>query len=215
MPRDNISPEEKLLKLIRGDKKLKPSGAVDPGKLQEKNIAPAQTGLKGARPHSVQSFGRKYFSDDLGKKITHFLALVSLFYLIAVFIYPWVALRKIDLPAVSVTEKPETSASEKKESKPYEFYLNAMQAHPLFGSASGQAEEMSPSAIATEASSIKDINLVGVIMGDNPQAIIEDKKAQKTYYVVKGQFIGDFQVEEIVSGKVILNYRGQKFELNV
>jgi type II secretory pathway component PulC len=62
---------------------------------------------------------------------------------------------------------------------------------------------------------MKEINLLGVISGANPQAVIEDKKSGKTYYVTEGQMIGDFQVEEIGYGKIILNYNGQKFELNI
>jgi len=215
MLKDNISPEEKLLKLIRADNKAKSSGAGDSGNFSEKKIEPAQSDLKRAKMNFIQVFSRKYFTHDLRKKLIYSSVFISMFYLIAVFIYPLVGLNKIDLTAGSVTERPETSPLAKKESQPYEFYLNSIQAHPLFGNLSGQQGEGIPSAIATQASSINDINLVGVIMGDNPQAIIEDKKAQKTYYLIKGQFIGDFQVEEIISGKVILNYHGQKFELNV
>ncbi|MCM8789708.1 MAG: hypothetical protein NC916_01615, partial [Candidatus Omnitrophica bacterium] len=59
----------------------------------------------------------------------------------------------------------------------------------------------------------KDLKLLGIIFGDNPQAIIEDAKNQKTYYLNREQSIGDFIVEDIRDGKVILDYQGQKFEL--
>jgi type II secretory pathway component PulC len=215
MLKDNLSPEEKLLKLIRGDKKVKPSGAAGAPSVGQSKAEPAQAVLKSGKINFFQVFRGTYFTRDLGRKIIFISVLVSLIYLVFVFIYPLVALNKIDLPVVRETEKVEISEAGKKEAKPYEYYLNGMQARPLFGNASGQQGETEALAIATEASSIKDINLVGVIMGDSPQAVIEDKKAQKTYYLIQGQFIGDFQVEEIMSGKVILNYHGQKFELNV
>ncbi len=60
---------------------------------------------------------------------------------------------------------------------------------------------------------IKDMSLVGIIAGENPQAIIEDKKTQKTFYLSRGQFMGEFQVKEIKEGKVILDYKGQSYEL--
>ena len=54
------------------------------------------------------------------------------------------------------------------------------------------------------------IGLVGIITGDKPQAIIEDKKAQKTYYMSKGQSFDGYVVEEIYDDKVIINYEGRK-----
>ena len=68
---------------------------------------------------------------------------------------------------------------------------------------------------AANADLIKKINLVGIIAGENPQAIIEDKDARKTYSVTKGQAIGEFRVEDIQEGKIILEYRGQRYELSI
>ena len=68
-------------------------------------------------------------------------------------------------------------------------------------------------AIAANVDLLKDITLVGIITGANPQAVIEDKKSLKNYYVTKGQFIGQMQVEDIQEGKIIINYKGQKYEL--
>jgi type II secretory pathway component PulC len=98
------------------------------------------------------------------------------------------------------------------EVKPYEFYLEGIKSKQIFSSAS-RPEETARPASAASADLIKGINLVGIISGDRPQAIIEDKIMQKTYYVAKGQFVGAFQVEDIQEGKVILSYRGERFEL--
>lgn len=201
--KDNISPEEKLLKLIKGDKK-------QPVEKKDPSLQPAvKITAKKSDPGSI----RKSLIHFLIGKIKPLLIVGSLIYLIVSFIYPWVGLKKINLPAVSEKIKQEPQLEIKKESKPFESYLKDIEGRQIFGTFSGQQESLAQ--VAAEADSIKDINLLGVILGDNPQAIIEDKKTQKTVYVSRGQFIGQFQVEEIKEGKVILNYKGQRYELGV
>ncbi len=56
-------------------------------------------------------------------------------------------------------------------------------------------------------------SLVAVLNGANPQAIIADKKNDRTHYLYKGQSIGDVKVQEIEDKKVILNHKGRTFEL--
>lgn len=56
-------------------------------------------------------------------------------------------------------------------------------------------------------------SLVGIIPGDNPQAVIEDKAAGKTYYLYKGASINGAVVQEITNGKVVLDYNGESVSL--
>ncbi len=57
--------------------------------------------------------------------------------------------------------------------------------------------------------------LQGILMGEQPQAIIADKTAGKTLFVQKGQRLGDFQVIEIQSDRIILQKEGERFELRI
>lgn len=184
--RDNISPEERLLKLIRGEKK---------------ENAPALKPLVRKYP--------SFFYEP--RRMVMVILGVSLIYLTASFLYPLLGLRKIKLPEVMPGEIIKSKIEATEEIKPYEFYLEAAKGRQIFSSASGQ--ELGQPASGVGLDSIKDISLVGIISGENPQAIIEDKKTQKTYYVTKGQFIGEFQVEDIQEGKIIINYNGQRYEL--
>lgn len=215
---DNISPEEKLLRLIRGEKKAPadnpgPAVAPKPIKSEKENLPAAQLKLPA---HKFKPFsGRKFFFVQDIQKVLLFVLLGSLVFLAVSFAYPWLALRKSRVTAVPLAKnKTPAIPLVKKESRPLDYYMEGLRNHQIFGDASGQGGATAPS-IAAEAQTIKDINLLGVILGDNPQAIVEDKKTQKTYYVTKGQFIGDFQVEEIRQGKVILNNKGERFELNI
>ena len=62
---------------------------------------------------------------------------------------------------------------------------------------------------------LKNINLLGIITGDNNQAIIEDKTLKKTYFLYKGDSFGDLKVYDIKESAVILDYKGEKIELNI
>jgi len=57
--------------------------------------------------------------------------------------------------------------------------------------------------------------LLGIITGDNNQAIIEDKVLKKTFFLYKDDSLGDFKVYDIKDSVVILEYKGEKIELNI
>jgi len=197
--KDSILPEEKLLKLIRADKKTKPSGL-------------AVSGATPAKKHNIKSFSIN-FPYIAFNKIIKFVFFISLFYLVVSLVHPVFTSNKIKLPQVEAKER----LPEKKEIlaqvtaiKPYDFYSLGIKGRNIFSSAAVDLEK--PIGTAS-ADLIKDINLVGIVSGEEPQAIIEDKKAQKTYYLRKGQFMGQLQLADIKDGKIILSYEGQMYEL--
>ena len=51
---------------------------------------------------------------------------------------------------------------------------------------------------------LSDLKLVGIIWSDNPQAMIEQSKEDKTSLVGKGEVIGRFRIKEIQKNKIIL-----------
>jgi len=62
---------------------------------------------------------------------------------------------------------------------------------------------------------VKDLNLMGIITGDNDQVIIEDKKAKKTFFLYESDRLGEFKVYDIKESGVILDYKGEKIELKL
>lgn len=214
---NNIAPEEKLLRLIRGQKAHKKADA--PG---EKSItaAHAHKGIelkdvlkvKAELKTFAYSLFRRYVSFAYLRKIILIALAGASLYLIICFIYPWVGLYRVKLPLLPQEEKISQQDDELKIGlKPYEYYAEAIRGRRVFGGAASLETNRPASGQVTD--SIKDISLIGIILGENPQAAIEDKKMQKTYYVTRGQFIGEFQVEAIQEGKVIINYNGERFEL--
>jgi len=204
--KDSSSPEDKLLRLIRNPKKTAES---QPPKadLSKSKVALSVTAKTNLRlGPSINKFG-SFFNI---RGVIFWLFIASCIYLISSLIYPWVGLRKIRLPLPSKKPAEETPIT-KRVAKPFEEYLESVKGRRIFA---GTAAIQDASLInVANIDLMKDISLVGIISGENPQAVIEDKKTQKTYYVTKGQFIGEMQVEDIQEGKIIINYAGQKYEL--
>jgi hypothetical protein len=62
---------------------------------------------------------------------------------------------------------------------------------------------------------VGNLNLLGIIRGDNDQAIIEDNTLKKTFFLYKGDLLGELKVYDIKDSAVILDYKGEKIELKI
>lgn len=206
--KDASSPEDKLLKLIRNPRKPPDSPSA------QTNLSKSNTtsGINKETSLRLEPNIHKYGNFFNLRKVFFWLFIASCIYLIISLIYPWVGLKNIRLPkpsGESTGEKQTTKLSV----KPIEEYLKNVKGRQIF---SGNAALQTAQSInVANIDLMKDISLVGIISGATPQAVIEDKKNQKTYYVTKGQFIGEIQIEEIQERKIIVNYAGQKYELNM
>ncbi len=211
--KNNLSPEEKLLNLIKGHKTSTPSSLHPRDTSKDKKIFSGTTGAKPNVKYSAKSFINTYLTFPYIKRLMLVLIGICFIYLVIAFIYPWFGLKEIKLPEVP-DDKPKIAESGlelEKKTKPYEFYLQGLGQRQIFSANFVQEGTAASSVVDTDL--IKHINLVGIISGDNPQAVIEDKKANKTYYLNKGQFIDELQIEDIKEGHIILNYKGQRYEL--
>lgn len=99
------------------------------------------------------------------------------------------------------------------ETKNYSYYSGKITGKNIFSAGSNAQADLTGSADAAGDTAAGNIGLVGIVPGNNPQAIIEDIKNQKTYYLIKGQSVNDISIEDINEGTVILEYRGKKMTL--
>ena len=203
----NISPEEKLLRLI---KKKSPSEAQVNAAAVITN-KPVVTGRPG-RGAFLKSRGR------LGVLRIFVISgfILSCLYLAFSFIFPVRGLQKVDASG-NLKQGSFNSVDElKKRIKPYEYYSRGIDNNRrIFAAALSEGELSDKDGLkeAVPLDMVKTISLLGIIAGDIPQAIIEDKRSQKTYYLNKWQSLGEFVVDDIQEGKVVLNYKGEKFEV--
>ena len=99
--------------------------------------------------------------------------------------------------------------------QPYSFYAQSIGGWPLFGlrerSAPKSPEIQRPAVTLNEL--MANLNLMGIIGGKEPQAIIWDRKSKRTYYLKEGQFLDEIMIQDIKKGKVILKYKDETTEL--
>ena len=57
------------------------------------------------------------------------------------------------------------------------------------------------------------LKLVGISWSDDPYAMIEDTRALRTFFLKRGEKIGEIKIQAIFRDKVILNYHGEEIEL--
>ncbi|MDD2702654.1 MAG: hypothetical protein PHC33_01430 [Candidatus Omnitrophica bacterium] len=187
-------PEEKLLKLIRKDSKQQSGG----------DAAPV------SRIKPVFVFLSRVHAPVLSVRFAvMFLFVLSCVYFLSEVIYPFVGLQKINA-AFDPPDNGDPGAPALPDLKPFQYYLDGIANRQVFKVSCAGNPESFVSTLGPE--SIRDFSLVGIISGDNPQAIIQDNKTQKTYYLNKGQSIAEYTIEEVLSDKVILNAGGQRYE---
>ncbi len=201
----SLTPEEKLLRLIKG--------------VKAKKDMPHET-LGIERPGQEERTGKfnyigkayKHLTPRVIENIIIITLIISAGYFVVSCLYPFLGNKAIDLgkylPESIVLEQPQVS----EENNLLEQYLGAVNRRRAFKSIDFTSGQL---PLAASGDIAKDFVLVGIISGSSPQAIIEDKKSGKAYYVVKGQFIGQYMLEDILDGKIILKINGQSFEISI
>lgn len=57
------------------------------------------------------------------------------------------------------------------------------------------------------------LKLVGISWSADPDAMIEDTKALRTFFVKRGGMVGEIKIQAIFKDKIILSYEGEELEL--
>ena len=102
----------------------------------------------------------------------------------------------------------------KTEVRPFLYYLEMVQRRDIFAPVKLiSAENPQDETRKALSTLIKDLKLVGISWGKEPEVIIEDTKDNKTYFLKAGDTIGKFKIDTILKDKAILEAEGQKMEL--
>lgn len=118
-----------------------------------------------------------------------------------------------------------------KGSAPLEYYLSPIRKRALFKivrdeppappaplvvkPAAPAAPSVSVVPVKTLAELSADLSLVGVLQSAEPQAIILNRKSQKTHYLSVGQAIGEIRVVKIQQDRVTLGYNDETLDLSM
>ena len=96
---------------------------------------------------------------------------------------------------------------------PFLYYLEMVQRRNIFSPITlKEAKEVEvKEELLSEMA--KDLKLVGISWGKEPQVMIEDEKAKKTYFLKAGDTINKLKIDTVLRDRVILSYEGKKIEL--
>lgn len=220
----DISPEERLLRLIRS-KKPQPVPEEEERATTLKQESPIPLAVTDTGTPFKK--GLRWANCRPSLKLADILRFENLnlalvFLLIGVVIYSIPIFLKKPRNVIEDLEeriKPAKKSlnPEEREFKtpPLSYFVQEVNSRNIFSPIA--KEDAKPETPVDEGPKMEDIkeqlSLLGVIGGDKPQAIIEDKKMQKTYFLNKGGIFDQVQVKDILDNKVILIYKDQEFEL--
>ena len=209
----NISPEERLLRLIRGPRgttATMPPPEAAPSAAASRPATPAASPSAGARRWSWPAWGLSAINSVLGGLI---VLEVLMFFVVRrsppsaeKALVPAPAPERAVAPPVSTTLAPVTKAIPS---------IAAAGTRPLFHSdaTAGAAAVAIPADSTALVGGSMRWRLTGIVTGNPPQAVIEDTQTHRTQIVVQGQRVEGAVVETIASDRVTLNLNGTKVEL--
>jgi len=211
-----FSPEEKLLNLIKKKKKTdpapvqkttKPEGPV-PEKIEvpvkEKAVRIPQPGLSLGNIANLENIKR------LNTVLFAMLILIILYIFIAIFFIP-----TKEITVTGIDEKRHARSVDEIEVRPYSYYSRGMGSKKVFRPTitQEQTKKFKPEILSEEI--IGNLTLLGIVTGEMPQAIIEDKKLKKNFFLKEGQSAGGVLLKKIDDGSVTVVYRGEEFNLSL
>lgn len=213
------SAEEKLLKLIKGSSGVKQRQKQESLPLPSPDLAKglgASAGQKAGKPFAFTNISRwfKGLSLEAINKILR-LCLIAIFLLFIInYFYGAKNIKNFLKEDSDPQDNSDIASLPRPLGGELIDYSAALEKRDIFTASGapvlGQSRANSNSSFANAIASLK---LLGVIAGNEPQAIIEDSIEQKSYTVGVGDYFKELLVEDIGSGKVTFSYKGARFEL--
>jgi len=204
-----MTSEERLLNLIRKKNQASPN-------------AEAKKETEGPKKEQSTNNPKPEFRFDILKVLNRIFLVLSL--LILGYILMKYAGGQ-DRKEISLEDREETKKEEKKgekivladkilkESKPFALYQTKLEQRDLFHSPWDKPKEAASDAVTVNAELPKQLKLIGIVLDEDPKAIIEDTQTRETVFLSVGESISGAVIEEIKEGKVILRLNEEKVEL--
>lgn len=205
----DLSPEEKLLNLI----KKKSRHRLHAGEEKSPDIpVPAE-----AVSYAVQKQSFMQIDNLLRLENIKTLNMILFFMLLAIIIYfafDIFMLSDDGLQPVLDEKQPVVETDEIKY-EPYSFYSKEFTGKRVFKlSTKEDAKRFDEPEVPIEEL-MANFSLLGIVSGENPQVIIEDKSANKTFFLRQGQTAGGLLLKKIEDGTITLIYKGEEFNLSL
>jgi len=220
MSEEFTSPEEKLLRLIRGEKKIKDKPPAEKAvRYAEDGKVPAAAENRGAPSRAPQQ--RSSWNRIKIVNLTLIMILVVVAAVLTIDILSFRAHRESNLSVSKDKIEPVKPLEEATVAVPEAAVNNdvpvpdSLPERNLFKIPVAASPATPQVADGSSYERLKNFSLKGIIAGDKPQAIIEDSRSQKSYFLFKGESVNDIKVEDIQSDRVILKVNGEVLELTL
>ena len=206
---NDLTPEERLLRLIRG--KTKRPKMTSHSETQAKIGAPRSSGLAMI----LNKFYRlsRIFTFNRIRIILAIVIILSAGYLIFESVIPQPSLELEKLTSANRDVKMDKAPIETSDLKPYSHYSQQIDTRDIFNAPFLSGRVIDASSGSSLGNEFSNLSIVGIVLDELPQVIIEDNKDKKTYFLNKGDYIGEIKIEDILEGKVIVSYAGEEFEM--
>jgi len=223
MMQEHISPEEKLLNLIkRGDAANKPDKPLETvasvvnteNADSVKRVNPKKTYLSQI-PRKTGKNKNKIFS-MLNKAFIAITAMSAVYLLIG-YLYPYKGKEYVEKGEInsglnsnldSGVPAPMPSISK------YTDVLGKRQMFKIYETPAPKPTEPTKPKVTLQQI-IAGYTFVGILFGDEPQAIVEDKKSGQSFYLKAGQNLGEIKIESVERGKVTLSCGDEVMDINI
>lgn len=103
---------------------------------------------------------------------------------------------------------------------PFDEYANVITKRDLFelpveeSSPAIEPQAVQPAPVQVVQRDLsQELRLVGIVLDDQPQAVIEDIRNKETIFLRKGEQHGDIILEDVQAGKVTIRYHQELVEL--
>ncbi len=233
---ENISPEERLFKIIQEDKNSPRSSTEGRDPLPE-NEGPGgaerinkqkptggigrffaglmKRGKTGEVPEEEEVFGGLFVKlQNVDPKTVNKTLIVILVVLTILVVY-YAMSKRYNIEriagAVSSIPAPPPRARTIEDFKPGQFYVEEVKRRDIFHPISEKVKTSVTKSTLQEMA--KDLSLAGIYQGVYPEAMIEDKAAKKTYFLKEGDEIKGLKVKSILKDRIILRYGEEDIEI--
>ena len=208
--KDNL-PEEKLLRLIRKRRRPLRSEGKDSG--AQTNREASTTLRDGGIFKTVRRGQGDYLL--LTNKILIILSSLSLVYLVG---YKYQYIDHMKMPVSDAIEEAGWQVdrerhNENADLKSFDHYKQAFQIKNLFQTVEVSEPAVKERRVNADPQLTKDFKVVGIILDQSPQVVIQDLQTQQTYFLKEGDYLKEAVVEEIMESKVILSVDGELIEI--
>jgi type II secretory pathway component PulC len=223
----SLTPEKQLLRLIE-DSKSK-NVTVQANAIKHRGMSLFSFGAWLGRVSFLQDGLKKRLKAATGLKLDVKLVNRLLFFVVALLVIYFVSDFSVSLsnskkaPSLKLGVQEANAKSlnmpDISRLKAATYYLEKVRERDIFKMGIKKPDLSNPETVSNRGPSSRimeatsQLKLVGISWSSDPDAMIEDAKAMRTFFVKRGGMIGEIKVQAIMKDKVVLSYNGEEIEL--